>query len=146
MPMIVSMTAEYALRAMAQIAALGDDGAMRARDLSAMAHVPTPYLSKILRRLVAAGLLESEKGHGGGFRLTRSPSRITFADIFRALGEEIDQNRCAFGWGECNKKNPCLLHPAFSELKTQLIAWAKRSTLAMAAADPALISRGVRRG
>lgn len=127
------MTAEYALRAMAQIAALGVDGALRAKDLSELAHVPTPYLSKILRRLTAAGLLESEKGHGGGFRLTRPPSKISFADIFAALGEELDSNRCAFGWGDCDKKHPCLLHPAFSQLKGQLGAWSKSSTLAMAA-------------
>jgi Rrf2 family transcriptional regulator, iron-sulfur cluster assembly transcription factor len=137
---IVSMTAEYALRAMAQIAALGADGALRAKDLSELSHVSTPYLSKILRRLVAAGLLESEKGHGGGFRLARPAAKISFADIFRALDEELDQNRCAFGWGECDKKNPCLLHPAFSELKAQLSTWSKHSTLAMAVQDPALLS------
>jgi Rrf2 family transcriptional regulator, iron-sulfur cluster assembly transcription factor len=131
---IVSMTAEYALRAMAQIAALGSDGALRAKDLSALAHVPAPYLSKILHRLVAAGLLESEKGHGGGFRLTRPPSKISFHDIFLALGEELESDRCAFGWGACDKKHPCLLHPAISELNTQFGRWSKRSTLAMVAA------------
>lgn len=139
--MIFSMTAEYALRAMAQIAALGADDAVRAKDLSALAHVPTPYLSKILRRLVAGGLLESEKGHRGGFRLTRAPQKITFADILEALDEELDTNRCAFGWGACDKKNPCLLHPAFAELKEQLGIWSRESTLAMAVNDPLVLER-----
>jgi Rrf2 family transcriptional regulator, iron-sulfur cluster assembly transcription factor len=139
--MIVSMTAEYALRAMAQIAALGVDGAIRAKDLSELAHVPTPYLSKILRRLVAAGLLDSEKGHGGGFRLARPAHKISFADIFEALDESLDENRCAFGWGECDQKRPCLLHPAFSKLKAQLGEWSHSATLAMAAENPEVLGR-----
>lgn len=144
--MIVSMTAEYALRAMAQIAALGEGEAIRARDLSDLAHVPSPYLSKILRRLVAAGLLESEKGHGGGFRLARAPAKITFADIFDALDEPLNRDHCAFGWGECDNANPCPLHPAFFELKNQLGRWSRSATLAMVTETPELMTRFSRKG
>ena len=66
----ISQTAEYALRAMSHLAR-PDAAAMRAIDLARATQVPVHYLSKVLRRLVDAGLLHSQKGHGGGFVLAR---------------------------------------------------------------------------
>lgn len=139
--MILPMTAEYALRAMAQIAALGASEAVRAKDLSELSHVPTPYLSKILRRLVAAGLLRSEKGHGGGFRLSRAAEKISFADVLHAVDADLEPDHCVFGWGACDATMPCLLHPAFAELKQSLGEWSRGSTLAMAVRRPELLDR-----
>lgn len=127
--MVVNQTAEYALRAMAVLAELPAGEALRASDLAEQAEVPTHYLSKILRRLVVAGLLKSQKGHGGGFVLARPPSRIRFADILEATDSAVDAKRCAFGWGRCNPTNPCPLHPAWTELNANLEHWAKTTTL-----------------
>lgn len=138
-PMILSMTAEYALRAMAEIAARGPDDPVRAKDLSETAGVPPSYLSKILRRLAAAGLLTSEKGHGGGFRLSRPASRITFGEVLRAVDVDLSDGGCVFGWGACDAQLPCLLHPAWAELKASLSAWATRSTLAHATSGAAAV-------
>ncbi len=127
--MIFSQTIEYALRAMAQLAAMSADEAATSKDLSVETGIPSHYLSKILRRLVAAGLLESGKGHHGGFRLSRPPEAISFQAILSALDADCDPNRCAFGWGKCNAQNPCLLHPAFSKLNTSVCDWADSTTL-----------------
>jgi Rrf2 family protein len=125
----IGRTAEYALRAMAEIAA-EPAGALRAADLAARTRVPVHYLSKVLRRLVAAGLLRSRKGHGGGFALARHPSRIAFADVLHAVGNDFETSRCAFGYGECNRQRPCRLHPAWSKLRGALGRWANETTLA----------------
>ena len=58
---------------------------VRASDLSAGTGIPVHYLSKILRRLVLAGVLTSQKGQGGGFSLSRAPEEIPFADILAAV-------------------------------------------------------------
>jgi len=68
--MLLSQTAEYALRAMAWLATVSGDEPVRAVDLSSATGIPTHYLSKVLRRLVLANLLESQKGQGGGFSLS----------------------------------------------------------------------------
>ena len=57
--MLFSQTGEYALRAMASLAISGSRASVPARDLSEQTGIPAHYLSKILRRLVLAGLLES---------------------------------------------------------------------------------------
>lgn len=125
----VSQTAEYALRAMA-VLSKAETPALRAKDLSIATHVPVHYLSKVLRRLVAAGLLVARKGHGGGFALARPPQRISIGDILASVGGAPDTTRCAFGWGDCDARHPCPLHPTWSALNDALTSWSNATTLA----------------
>ncbi|HLG42933.1 MAG TPA: Rrf2 family transcriptional regulator [Planctomycetota bacterium] len=127
--MLLSLTSEYALRAMAHIAT-GRGSAVRSEVLARSTGIPAPYLSKIMRRLVRARLLRSHKGHGGGFRLARPPDRIRFADIIGAVGGPFDPTRCVFGWGRCSAGKPCPLHDHWTEIRLAFHSWAQRSTLA----------------
>lgn len=128
--MLLSQTAEYALRAMAWIALQPRDVPIRSRDMSQSTQIPIHYLSKILRRLVLAGLLHSQKGQGGGFLLARPAHEIRFQDILNAVdAAPEEESRCAFGWGACGKANPCPLHESWSRLKDSLQDWAQNTTL-----------------
>lgn len=128
--MLLPQTAEYALRAMALLAALPRGDAMRAADLAAAADIPSAYLSKIMRRLVLEGLVLSQKGHRGGFRLGKEPKDIRFSDVLRAVAFEVKADDCAFGWGNCNAAAPCPLHPAWTRMKGAFVEWSARTTLA----------------
>ncbi len=127
----LSQTAEYALRALAHLATHEDGRAINARELSQSTGVPVHYLSKVMRRLVTAGVVRASKGHGGGFSLARPAAQILLGDVL-AAGEPnpVIPNRCAFGWGTCDAQRPCPLHGAWSELKETAQAWARRTTLA----------------
>jgi Rrf2 family iron-sulfur cluster assembly transcriptional regulator len=103
---------------------------VRAADLSKITGIPSHYLSKVLRRLVLAGLLTSQKGQGGGFELARAPERISFMDILTAVDAYPTEGRCAFGWDICDESQPCPLHGAWSELNDHLRRWATGTTLA----------------
>ena len=127
--MMLPQTAEYALRAMSELAMMPASGSMRAKDLARITNVPPHYMAKVLRRLVAAGLLVVRRGRGGGFRLARVPSRIRFADIIAAV-DAAPSDGCAFGYDRCDDRHPCLLHPTFSALKDSVHAWSVETTLA----------------
>lgn len=127
--MFLPQTAEYALRAMAKLANTPKGEAVRAKDLSKQTGIPSHYLSKILRRLVVAGLLSSRKGHGGGFKLARPLQYIRFLDILLAVGYRTDPDRCSFGWGNCSATHPCPLHNAWSRLNNDFLEWAANTTL-----------------
>ncbi|HUM11413.1 MAG TPA: Rrf2 family transcriptional regulator [Myxococcaceae bacterium] len=144
--MVLSQTAQYALRALTVLTALGPGATARTRDLAGPARVPNDYLSKIMRKLVEAKLLVSERGHHGGFRLARPPGDITLAEILEAVDEGIDLKECAFGFSRCDARNPCPLHPVYSELSESVKAWAQRSTLADAGPFTRLLARGTRTG
>lgn len=103
---------------------------IRTSDLSEAVDVPAPFLSKIMRRLTADGILDAKKGHHGGFLLARAPSEVRFIDILRAVDFEPTADHCLFGLDNCDANNPCPLHPEWSILKEQIEEWARSHTLA----------------
>ncbi len=139
--MLLSQTAEYALRAMARLTTASPEAPVRARDLSAATGIPPQYLSKILRRLVLAGLLESQKGRGGGFTLAYAPEEIRFVDILEAVDAYPAPGRCAFGWGACNGDHPCPLHAAWTQMSETFHSWANNMTLAEVGDDREMLAR-----
>ncbi len=135
--MLFSQIGQYALRAMAILAQQTDGLPLRASDIAERTLIPTAYLSKVLQRLTAAGLLESHKGHHGGFRLRKPASRIRLLDVLAAVDSLPEPRTCVFGWGPCKASEPCLLHPAWSELSGSVFEWARSTTLADLVVRPA---------
>ena len=85
--MRLSARVDYALRAMTELAAAN---APRTVDqLSAAQHIPNKYLESILGELRRDGLLRSQRGPEGGYRLARPAEAISIADVIRALDGEL---------------------------------------------------------
>jgi Rrf2 family protein len=124
----LSQTAEYALRVMTLLARHEPGEPLLTRDLSLESGIPAQYLSKILRRLVLAGLLESQKGRGGGFVLSRAPAEITFREVLTAVDAFPREDRCAFGWGKCDPSHACPLHSTWTGMSAHFQHWASTST------------------
>ncbi len=122
-------TTEYAFRAMASLALQRQGEPMPAKALSEATGVPQHYLSKIMKKLVEAGLVTSQKGHGGGFALATPKKKTHYLDILVASGYEPHPNRCVFGWGECGSKSPCPLHDSWVDLNEAFKKWAMNKTL-----------------
>ena len=122
-------TTEYAFRAMANLALEPHDQPMTAKALSKTTGIPQHYLSKIMKHMVEAGLVRSQKGHGGGFVLRKPKREIHYLDILVASGYEPHPNRCVFGWGECDSELPCPLHDSWVDLNDAFKEWAVKKTL-----------------
>jgi Rrf2 family transcriptional regulator, nitric oxide-sensitive transcriptional repressor len=81
---MLSLTAEYALRAVVFLAAHPGTVA-RADAISQATGVPLGYLTKIMQGLARTGLTSSYRGPHGGFILVRTPADITLLDVVRAV-------------------------------------------------------------
>jgi Rrf2 family protein len=82
--MRVSARADYALRACAELAVAGD--ARLKRDaIAARQDIPFEFLESVLLALKHAGIVQSQRGASGGFRLARPPADISLADVIRAV-------------------------------------------------------------
>lgn len=127
--MFLARSVEYALRVMAYVALHAEDHRLSSKEIGQDVNVPQAYLSKILRRMVAGGLLESNKGHGGGFVLARAPSKIKLMDVFAAMELDTSPKRCVFGLSVCSAVNPCVLHHRWDALNTQFQSWARNTSL-----------------
>jgi Rrf2 family nitric oxide-sensitive transcriptional repressor len=94
---MISQTIEYALRAMAHLAGLDADRAANSETIAEHTQVPRGYLSKILRDLVVAELVVSQRGPNGGFTLARSAAEITILDVVNAVDPIARIARCPLG-------------------------------------------------
>lgn len=127
--MWLPQTAEYALRAMALLARAPAGALLGGQDLAERARIPSPYLSKVMRRLVVAGLVLARRGRGGGFTLSRPPASIRLSDVLEAMDVQVSARKCAFGWSACRDDRPCPLHPLWVELSARQRRWAEETTL-----------------
>ncbi len=128
--MRLTQTARYALRAMAYMSTIRDELPIRVKDLSEATGIPGPYLSKIMRHLVTAGLLNSQKSRSGGFIFSKPLSKIRFIDVLNAVSIEINPDECVFGWGVCVEDNPCPVHFFWSDFKEHFVQSVEKYTLA----------------
>jgi len=84
----VSAKADYGMRALLELTAAYEVDPVRLVKGEAIAtaqSIPLKFLEGILRQLRQAGIVASQRGAVGGYRLDRSPDDITIADIVRAL-------------------------------------------------------------
>jgi Rrf2 family protein len=81
----VSAKADYALRAVIELAAAGDDGPIKGERIAQAQEIPLKFLENILGELRHAGIVRSQRGAEGGYWLARAPEAITVADVVRAV-------------------------------------------------------------
>ena len=82
--MHLSARADYAVRALLELAASGGQPLKREQIASAQ-HIPIKFLGNILLQLRTTGLVKTHRGMDGGYLLTVRPERITLADVIRAV-------------------------------------------------------------
>jgi Rrf2 family protein len=83
--MRISAKADYAVRAMVELAATVEEKPIKAERIATAQDIPLNFLENILGELRHAGLVRSHRGAEGGFRLARDPTEISVADVIRAV-------------------------------------------------------------
>lgn len=82
--MQVPAKADYAIRALLSLAA--SDSSLTTDQLAAEQHLPSKFLGAILSDLRRGGIVTSQRGADGGFRLAKPASDVSIADVLRVLG------------------------------------------------------------
>lgn len=82
--MRVSAKSDYALRALIEIATVGE-GPISAEEIGRRQAIPHGFLQAILADMRRAGIVSSQRGQSGGWRLARQASDISVADVIRAV-------------------------------------------------------------
>ncbi len=126
--MTLSLTGEYGVRAVMELARHPDAWPMPRTRIAEGADIPARYLSRILTDLVRAGVLDASRGKRGGFRLARSASDISLYDVLSPF-ERFESDRCPFGSGACGEANPCEAHNGWKELVEHQRRFLRRTTV-----------------
>jgi Rrf2 family protein len=109
---MISLTAQYALRAVVFLAK-NDNGFVSRIDITQATFVPHDYLLKVLNGLDAAGIVESRRGPGGGYRLTRAPEDITTLEVVLSVDTIPRIKECPLGISD--HQMLCPLHKLLDE-------------------------------
>jgi Rrf2 family protein len=127
---MLTRSATHAIRAMVALAVLAPGQYARTAQIAESAGVPRNYLGKILFLLARRGLVESQRGLGGGFRLSRGADRISLYDVTESVEDIARWNECAFGEKSCSEEKPCALHSRWSCVRDMYFSWLKDTTVA----------------
>jgi Rrf2 family protein len=130
--MQLTRSADYAVRAMLDIAAQTSnvEGRARTHMVAQRQDIPPALLAKLVPLLVRAGLLDSQRGARGGLILARPASHINMLEIVEAIEGPIAINRCTATPVQCTKVNRCSIHPVWQQAQDYLVNLLKSTSLA----------------
>jgi Rrf2 family protein len=92
--------------------------------------IPANYLSKILHQLGKSGVVVSERGRAGGFRLARPPHTVVLASVVAPFEPQVQRARCLLGLPQCSDSNPCGAHERWKAIKEATVQFLNDTTLA----------------
>ncbi len=111
--MHITLETDYAVRI---VEALTREGKrLDARTISGRTCVPQRFALKILRKLVADGLVRSYQGASGGYELARCPEKITLREVIESVEGPYRISRCQ-GDEYCCDHTSCRFHQIYKEI------------------------------
>jgi len=114
--MEITQQADYAVRAILDLALRPDGERASCQEIARRQSIPVAFLTKICARLAAEGLVQSQRGVNGGVWLARPAHEITLLQVIEAIDGPITFNRCNRKPSECERSRTCSVHSVWAEL------------------------------
>ncbi len=109
----------YAVTAMLDLALHAQESPVPLADISQRQGISLSYLEQLFAKLRKKGLVDSARGPGGGYRLSRVAAEIAVAEVITAINEHVDARRCG-GLANCQNDQICLTHELWEDLSNQI--------------------------
>jgi Rrf2 family iron-sulfur cluster assembly transcriptional regulator len=119
---------DYAVRAMLVLAR--HPGVTTSTEIAQQTGIPVRFVSQVMAHLVRAELVAAVIGRSGGYRLAKSPDRISVLSIVNALEGDSRRIQCALRGDRCDRRKPCEIHHVFAGAQEAFVAQLAASTLA----------------
>ncbi|MCD8041185.1 MAG: RrF2 family transcriptional regulator [Clostridia bacterium] len=115
--MKISTRGRYSLRMMVDLAQHYSEGYIALKDISKRQDISKKYLEQIIPFLNRSGLLITNRGHMGGYKLAKAPSEITVKDIIESAEGNLAPVSCMENYpNECPRCADCLTLPVYTGL------------------------------
>lgn len=127
--MWITRKTDYATRAVLALAIHGRDTALALPELAEWIQVPGSYLEQIMSQLRGAGIVRSERGPKGGYRLNHAPEEITLERVVRIFQGPLAPIECATRSmpAACPMEIGCTLRSTWEEVRDATIAILERT-------------------
>ena len=127
---MISKTSVQTIKALLELTHLPAGKAEGVGSIAKKIRVPQNYLGKVLQRLVREGILVSQKGLYGGFRLAKSPAQIRLYDIVNSLEDVNRWEGCFMGNSTCSDSSACYMHQRWDKVRRTYLDFLKSTTIA----------------
>ncbi len=128
--MKMSTKGRYAVMAMIDIAGQPEASPVSLAEIAERQDISQEYLEQLFGKLRKAGLVESVRGPGGGYRLARPAEAIAVSNIILAVDEPLRVTRCEGDAVDgCVKGERCCAHDLWSSLGRQMMYFLASVTL-----------------
>ena len=129
--------ADYGLIALRHLAlaANGHKGSAPAKEIAEAYGIPLPLLSKVLQKLARAGLLASEQGTNGGYRLAREAGDISALEAIRTIDGPIILTQCFTEHTGCDQSQLCPVREPLRKVHEGILGLLANITLADLSSD-----------
>jgi Rrf2 family protein len=128
--MWISRRTDYATRALLTLSLAEGRGPLKTHEIAARTAVPASTLEQVMLHLRGAGMVRSERGPAGGYRLNRDPAEITLEEVVRLFQGPLAPIACATRRHPepCAMEAGCSLRDVWSEVRDATIAILHRTT------------------
>lgn len=117
----------YALQGMIYLASLPQGGEAYVGGIARDLDIPGSFLAKIFQNLSRGGLVNSRRGSGGGYMLSRPPEEITALEIIEVVEGPLCLNHCLEDEAVCPRQDECaiclMMTEAQEKLKQVFMGW-----------------------
>jgi Rrf2 family protein len=130
--MWITKKTDCATRAVLALALAGDDETLKLADIAERTAVPGSFLEQIMGQLRGAGIVRSERGPMGGYRLNHAPAEITMDRVVRVFQGQLAPIACATRSSPepCPMDVACPLREVWQEVRDATIATLERTDFA----------------
>ena len=128
--MVITRATEYAVRAIIFLAQQPKDSIVLKKDICRTQEVTPAFLTKIFQPLIKAGIVNSQRGVGGGFLLAKDPSEINMLDILEAEEGKLKLNHCLVDTDFCQRDAYCAAHEVWYNAQHEMAEVLKRYSIA----------------
>jgi len=131
----VTKLTDYATVVMTVLAA-EPETVLSASELAERAGLETPTVSKVLKPLAQAGLVEGFRGANGGYRLARAADAIGLLEVVEAMEGPLGMTECSVHAGNCGIEEHCGVRANWHRINEVVIGALRGVTLAQMLAPP----------
>ena len=117
----ITRETDYGIVLLARFALGTREGPRTASELAEESHLPLAMVAKILKRLTRGGILVSQRGVKGGYRLSRRPQEISVTDMISVLEGRIAVTECSDPNGACDQQCWCQVHPSWQVINDAIL-------------------------
>lgn len=128
--MRMSMKTDYGLIALKHISDQSNGALVNAREIAQRFDLPPNLLAKILQALSQTGIIEAQKGSGGGYRMSRHPSEVTLTEVFESIEGPVHMMVCSSQDGCCSIEDRCTVKTGLTNLERKFSEFFDSVTLA----------------